>query len=44
MTSPRLSTSPLEDLIDRLAQHSPHLEDLSPKQLEDLGRLVIITN
>jgi len=33
----------LEDLIERLSQHSPRLEDLSPRQLEDLGRLVIVT-
>lgn len=44
MTSPGLSHSALEDLVERLAHHSPRLEDLSAIQLEDLGRLVVLAN
>lgn len=46
MTTTSLSPipSPLDDLIQRLARNSPRLEDLRPHELENLGRLVLMTN
>lgn len=46
MNTPCLSptSTPLDDLIQRLARNSPRLEDLSSSELENLGRLVLINN
>lgn len=44
ITSLAPPSTPLDDLIRRLARHSPQLEDLSPSELENLGRLVLINN
>jgi len=46
MNTTSLSPTPsaLDALIQRLARHSPQLEDLSPSDLENLGRLVLVNN